>query len=257
MAFGAGGEVRRKEFIEAGATQAEIGESLGDGEFLSTKAARDIPDKRGGVAQVELPMVFIPSTWPEGSRERTLASATAPLRLRPACANPPASAFDRTPSGFECPLSGFDRTATLPFLASRPSERCDSTRAFPIERRAGLDFGPRLGQLRLALLAVLHLGGDREAVVERRAVGVRSASSALREAARAQLGSPVPQPPLVPSASSVVIGVGVRAEQPHRHAVMGRALDLPAGEDARGIAVDEQAEQQARRIRRIARGRAR
>ena len=86
VAFGAGGEVRRKEFIEAGATQAEIGESLGDGEFLSTKAARDIPDKRGGVAQVELPMVFIPSTWPEGSRERTLASASAPLRLRPACA---------------------------------------------------------------------------------------------------------------------------------------------------------------------------
>ncbi len=33
---------------------------------------------------------------------------------------------------------------------------------------------------------------------------------------------------------------------------MGRALDLPAGEDARGVAVEEQAKQQPRRILLIA-----
>ena len=49
-------------------------------------------------------------------------------------------------------------------------------------------------------------------------------------------------------ADRVVIGMRVRAEQPHRHAVMGRPLDLPAGEDARGVAVNEQTQQQARRI---------
>ena len=111
-ASGAGGEIGGVECIEASATQAEFGESLGDGEFPSAKAAQDIANKRRGVAQVELPVVFIPATWPKADRKRTPAPASATLRLGPACANPPASAFDRTLSGFECPLSGFDRTAT-------------------------------------------------------------------------------------------------------------------------------------------------
>ena len=55
-------------------------------EFLSAEAAQDIANKRRGVAQVKLPVIFIPSTSPEERRERTLASASAPLRLRPACA---------------------------------------------------------------------------------------------------------------------------------------------------------------------------
>ena len=44
----------------------------------------------------------------------------------------------------------------------------------------------------------------------------------------------------------------VRAEQPHRHAVMGGPLNPPAGEDAGGVAVDEQAKEQARRVLRVA-----
>ncbi|KAG1223495.1 hypothetical protein G6F67_009633 [Rhizopus microsporus] len=41
----------------------------------------------------------------------------------------------------------------------------------------------------------------------------------------------------------VVIRVLVRGDEAKRHRIVGRPLDLAAGEDARGIAVDQQREQ--------------
>jgi len=61
-----------------------------------------------------------------------------------------------------------------------------------------------------------------------------------------------PPTSLFPSSASVVIGMMIRAEQPHRHLLVGVFLDAPAAEGARGIAVDEQPEQQRRRVLRAA-----
>lgn len=60
--FGAGGEIGSVEFVETSATQAEFGEGQADGEFPGAEAAQDIANKRRGMAQVELPVIFIPST---------------------------------------------------------------------------------------------------------------------------------------------------------------------------------------------------
>lgn len=69
----------------------------------------------------------------------------------------------------------------------------------------------------------------------------------LGEAAREQLAVNAAE-----GADRVVIGMRVRAEQPDRDVLVSGALDFPAGEEARGVAVDKQAEHQARRILRIA-----
>jgi hypothetical protein len=53
-------------------------------------------------------------------------------------------------------------------------------------------------------------------------------------------------------AQRVVIGVRLRAQEPHRDVLVSGPLNLPAGEDAGGITIDEQPEHHARRIVRIA-----
>ena len=61
-AWRCGGERGGGEFIEASAPQAEFIEGLVDGECVGAKAAQDLANKRSGVAQVELLVVFIPAT---------------------------------------------------------------------------------------------------------------------------------------------------------------------------------------------------
>ena len=65
----------------------------------------------------------------------------------------------------------------------------------------------------------------------------------LREGVREERAVVAPE-----RAERVVIGVGVGAQEAHRDVFVGGALDLAAGERARGVAVDEQPEQHRRRI---------
>jgi hypothetical protein len=58
---------------------------------------------------------------------------------------------------------------------------------------------------------------------------------------------------LAKGANRIVVGMGIPAEQPHRHAVVRRPLDLPAGENSRGVAVDEQPQHHPWRVLRVAR----
>jgi hypothetical protein len=53
-------------------------------------------------------------------------------------------------------------------------------------------------------------------------------------------------------AEGVVVGVRIGAEDAHRHAVVGRAFNLPAGKNARRITVNQQGEEQRRRVLRAA-----
>ena len=70
----------------------------------------------------------------------------------------------------------------------------------------------------------------------------RRALDHLVKAARQQL--PVPA---AKGADRIVIGMMIRAEQPHRHLLIGVLLDAPAAEGARGVTVDEQPQHQRRR----------
>ena len=84
--------------------------------------------------------------------------------------------------------------------------------------------------------------------------GHSDASHFEHPAARTQLGDPREtarqQFAIFPAegANRVVIGMGVGAEQAHGHAIMGRGLDLPVGKDPRGVAVNEQPEQDGWRV---------
>ena len=84
--------------------------------------------------------------------------------------------------------------------------------------------------------------------------GHGDASHFEHPAARAQLDDPREtarqQFAIFPAegANRVVIGMGVGAEQAHGHEIMGRRLDLPAGKDPRGVAVNEQPEQDGWRV---------
>jgi hypothetical protein len=96
-ALGAGGKVGNVECVEASATETQFGRGLADGGFHGRGSgagdrAHTEPQRASGT---------------DGGFHPTTTDA----RLRGSIP----SAFDRTPSGIECPLPGFDRTTTAFF----------------------------------------------------------------------------------------------------------------------------------------------
>ena len=132
-AFGTGGEIGGVDLAEASAAKAEFGERMAEREFPSAIAAQHIANKGRGMAQVELPVVFIPPTWPVGGRERMLASASATLRLRPACANPPRPPLIAHCPGLNAHRPGLIAPRQRAFSAphSPPTASAESPRASP------------------------------------------------------------------------------------------------------------------------------